>query len=105
LIRILQGGPGCIQVSHYGLILNTPTPRHRDLAHAAQANVFLDATLSREDLALKLGCSPDEILVVQQAVPDTGNLEVIQVKDMGRVGMSRGGDQTKRIGALAQHYQ
>ena len=67
--------------------------------------MFLDATLSREDLALKLGCSPDEILVVRQAVPDTGNLEVIQVKDMGRVGMSRGGDQTKRIGALAQHYQ
>ena len=105
LIRILQGGPGCLQVSHYGLILNTPTPRHRDLAQAAQANVFLDATLSREDLALKLGCSPDEILVVQQAVPDTGNLEVIQVKDMGRVGMSRGGDQTKRIGALSQHYR
>ncbi|QUY45667.1 hypothetical protein I1H34_27740 (plasmid) [Acaryochloris marina S15] len=105
LIRILQGGAGCVQVSHYGLVLNTPTPRHRALAQAAQANVFLDATLSREDLALKLGCSPDEILVVQQAVPDTGNLEVIQVKDMGRVGMSRGGDQTKRIGALAQHYQ
>ncbi|ABW32350.1 hypothetical protein AM1_C0040 (plasmid) [Acaryochloris marina MBIC11017] len=106
LIRILQGGAGCIQVSRYGLLtLNTPNPRHRDLAQAAQANVFLDATLSREDLALKLGCSPDEILVVRQAVPDTGNLEVIQVKDMGRVGMSRGGDQTKRIGALAQHYQ
>ena len=106
LIRILQGGPGCIQVSRYGLLtLNTPNPRHRDLAQAAQANVFLDATLSREDLALKLGCSPDEILVVRQAVPDTGNLELIQVKDMGRVGMSRGGDQTKRIGALAQHYQ
>ena len=106
LIRILQGGAGCIQVSRYGLLtLNTPNPRHRDLAQAAQANVFLDATLSREDLALKLGCSPDEILVVRQAVPDAGNLEVIQVKDMGRVGMSRGGDQTKRIGALAQHYQ
>ncbi|KAI9129731.1 hypothetical protein [Acaryochloris sp. CCMEE 5410] len=106
LIRILQGGAGCIQVSRYGLLtLNTPNPRHRDLAQAAQANVFLDATLSREDLALKLSCSPDEILVVRQAVPDTGNLEVIQVKDMGRVGMSRGGDQLKRIGALAQHYQ
>ncbi|ABW31525.1 hypothetical protein AM1_A0016 (plasmid) [Acaryochloris marina MBIC11017] len=106
LIRILQGGAGCIQVSRYGLLtLNTPNPRHRDLAQAAQANVFLDATLSREDLALKLGCSPDEILVVRQAVPDTGNLEVIQVADMGRVGMSRGGDQTKRIDALVQHYQ
>ncbi|ABW32323.1 hypothetical protein [Acaryochloris marina] len=106
LIRILQGGAGCIQVSRYGLLtLNTPNPRHRDLAQAAQANVFLDATLSREDLALKLGCSPDEILVVRQAVPDTGNLEVIQVTDMGRVGMSRGGDQTKRIDALVKHYQ
>lgn len=105
LIRILQGGTGCIQVSHYGLILNTPNPRHRTLAHAAQCNVFLDATLSREDLALKLGCSPDEILVVRQAVPDTNNLEVIQVKDMGRMGMSRGGDQVKRTAALAGHYR
>ncbi|QUY45673.1 hypothetical protein I1H34_28020 (plasmid) [Acaryochloris marina S15] len=105
LIRILQGSAGCIQVSHYGLILNTPNPRHRDLAHAAQANVFLDATLSREDLALKLGCSPDEILVVRQAVPVTNNLEIIQVKDMGRMGMSRGGDQVKRTAALAGHYR
>ncbi|UJB73159.1 hypothetical protein HRE53_30935 (plasmid) [Acaryochloris sp. 'Moss Beach'] len=105
LIRILQGGAGCIQISHYGLILNTPNPRHRDLAHAAQANVFLDATLSREDLALKLGCSPDEILVVRQVVPVTNNLEIIQVKDMGRMGMSRGGDQMKRTAALAGHYR
>ena len=106
LIRTLQGGAGCVQVSNYGLLtLNTPNPRHRALAQAAQANVFLDATLSREDLALKLGCSPDEILVVRQAVPDTANLEVIQVKDLGRVGMSRGGDQLKRIDALAQHYR
>ncbi|NJR55657.1 MAG: hypothetical protein HC768_14455 [Acaryochloris sp. CRU_2_0] len=105
LIRILQGGPGCMQVSHYGLILNLPAPRHRALAQAAQANVFLDATLSREDLALKLGCSPDEIKVVCQVVPDVGNLVITQVTDMKRMGMSRGGDQLKRVAAITGHYR
>ena len=67
--------------------------------------MFLDGTLSREDLALKLGCSPDEIQVVRQAIPKVGNLELIQVSDIGRAGMSRGGDQLKRTAAIVEHYQ
>ncbi|NJM67642.1 MAG: hypothetical protein HC851_19205, partial [Acaryochloris sp. RU_4_1] len=64
-----------------------------------------DATLSREDLALKLGCSPDEIKVVCQVVPDVGNLVITQVTDMKRMGMSRGGDQLKRVAAITGHYR
>ena len=105
LLRILQGALGCVQVNRFGLTLTLPTFRHRTLAQAASGNVFLDGTLSREDLALKLGCSPDEIQVVRQAIPKVGNLELIQVSDIGRAGMSRGGDQLKRTAAIVEHYQ
>jgi hypothetical protein len=83
LIRVLQGGPGCIQVNRFGLTLTVPALRHRFMAQAARGNVFLDGTLSREDLVLKLGCTPDEIAVVRQKVDVVGNLEIIQVTDIG----------------------
>jgi hypothetical protein len=105
LIRVLQGSPGCVQVNRFGLTLTLPALRHRAISLAAAGNVFLDGTLSREDLALKLGCAPYEILVVRQKIPVVGNLEVIQVTDIGRAGMSRGGDQVKRTGAIVRHYR
>jgi hypothetical protein len=105
LIRVLQGSSGCVQVNRFGLTLTLPALRHRAIALAAAGNVFLDGTLSRKDLALKLGCEPDEILVVRQKIPVVGNLEVIQVTDIGRAGMSRGGDQVKRTGAIVRHFQ
>lgn len=105
LIRVLQGGSGCVQVNRFGLTLTLPALRHWAIALAASCNVFLDGTLSREDLALKLGCAPDEILVVRQKILVVGNLEIIQVTDIGRVGMSRGGDQVKRTGAIMRHFR
>ena len=105
MLRILQGALGCVQANRFGLTLTLPTFRHRTLAQAASGNVFVDGTLSREDLALKLGCSPDEIQVVRQAIPKVGNLDLIQVSDIGRAGMSRGGDQLKRTAAIVEHYQ
>jgi hypothetical protein len=105
LIRVLQGSSGCVQVNRFGLTLTLPALRHRAISLAAAGNVFLDGTLSREDLALKLGCVPDEILVVRQKIPVVGNREIIQVTDIGRAGMSRGGDQVKRTGAIMRHYR
>jgi hypothetical protein len=105
LLRVLQGSAGCIQVTRRGLTLSLPALRHRGMAQAARGNVFLDGTLTREDLALKLGCSPEDICVVRQKIPATPNLEVIQVGDVGRLGMSRGGDQLKRTGALSQFFR
>jgi hypothetical protein len=104
LVRVLQGSSGCVQVTRRGLTLSVPALRHRGMAAAARGNVFLDGTLTREDLALKLGCSPDEIMVVRQKIPVAKNLEVIQVGDVGRLGMQRGGDQMKRTGALSRFF-
>jgi hypothetical protein len=105
LIGVLQGQPGSVHVGHRGMIITLPDWRHRAIAHAAYGNVFLDGTLTREDLALKLGCSPDEIQVVRQAIPDRHNLKIIQVADVGRAGMSRGNDQHKRVDALIGHFK
>lgn len=105
LVRVLQGSAGCLQVTRRGLTLSLPTLRHRGMAAAARGNVFLDGTLSREDLALKLGCSLEDICVVRQKIPATPNLEIIQVGDVGRLGMQRGGDQMKRTGALSRYFR
>jgi hypothetical protein len=82
--------------------------RHRAIAQAAGLNIFLDATLNREKLALMLGCDPSEILVVcQQSVPiaDLANLDLIQVNDLGRMGAQRGNHQQQRAGAIITHYK
>jgi hypothetical protein len=105
LVDVLQSGRGSIHANHQGLTITQPDWRHRLTAHAAHANIFLDATLSQEDLALKLGCAPNEIKVVRQAIPPTDNLQILQVTDMGRAGMHRGGDQQKRAAAITQHYR
>jgi hypothetical protein len=105
LIRILQGNPGSVHLTSRGLTLTSADWRHRHLAQTAKGNVFLDGTLTQEELALKLGCSPSEIKVVRQYTPAPSNLEIVQVTDIGRVGMQRGGDQLKRSAGLINHYK
>lgn len=99
----LAGDRGALQIRNGSLTITLPDYRMQKVAKAAKANVYLDATLTREQLALKLGVEPDAILVVQQAVPDYENLEIVQVATMGRLGMSRGADQHRRTEAVVTH--
>jgi ribosomal protein S14 len=105
LIEVLQGKPGSVHVGRQGMTLTLPDGRHQAMAQAAYGNLFLDSTLSREDLALKLGCAPEDIQVIRQSVPHRHNLKVTQVVDIGRAGMSRGNDQQKRVHALIDHFR
>jgi len=106
LLRVLTGEQlGTARLHHRTLTLSLPNSRHRAIALAAQANIFFDATLSRDDLALKLGVNPEEIFEVRQAIPAQGNLTLTQVMDLGRLGMQRGADQQRRVAAIIQHYQ
>lgn len=104
LIQILQGEfpGGTIAVSHGGFTLTIPNDRHRMIAQTAQKNIFLDATLTREDLALKLGVNPGEILVVREKPIETPNQKIYQVADLGRLGRDRGKDQTLRVEKIIQ---
>lgn len=87
------------------LSITIPDYRHRAIASSFKNTIFLDATLSPEDLALKLGCRVDEIFVCRQESPNHGNLELIQVSDMGRMGMQRGKEQQRQTAAIVAHYK
>lgn len=93
---------GNLQIQYGTLTITLPDQRQAEIIRAAAGNIFLDATASSEDLALVLGIEPAEILTVRQAIPDTSNLEIIQVATMGRLGV--GSDRSEfcqsRVDAL-----
>ncbi|AFZ33612.1 hypothetical protein Glo7428_5235 (plasmid) [Gloeocapsa sp. PCC 7428] len=78
---------GALRIQYGTLTITLPDLRLAEIARAASGNIFLDATATAEDLALVLGCDPSDILTVRQEIPDTSNLEIIQVATMGRLGV------------------
>jgi hypothetical protein len=48
------------------LTIYSRSDRHTALTRAAKFNIFLDATITRERLALLLGIDPEEIYVIEQ---------------------------------------
>lgn len=78
---------GSLRIQYGNLTITLPDQRQAEIIRAAAGNIFLDATASSEDLALVLGVEPSSILAVRQAIPDTSNLEIIQVATMGRLGV------------------
>ncbi len=104
LIDVLLGNVrGNLRISYNGVLTVTlPDSRLSEIAAASKGNIFLDATGNAQDLALTLGIERKEILTVFQVVPDTSNLEIIQVATMGRLGV--GSDRSEfcqqRVDAL-----
>lgn len=106
LLRVLTGQlQGALSLKQGLLTIALPDSRQQVITKATQATIFLDATLGRQDLALKLGCSSDEILEVRQTIPNPNNLTLIQVIDLGRMGMQRGKQQQQRAAAIIAHYK
>lgn len=107
LIQVLNGSkPGVLRlIKHFGKPVLTMTlldERHRKSAKAANCNLFLDATIDRDDLALLLGCNPEEIYVCAQELPANANLRIRQIKDLGKLTQQRGNKQQTRLQALLQ---
>ena len=111
---LLGNVKGAVRVQHGRLNITTSDPRLVEIARAAKANIFLDATMTVEDLALVLGLDdPTSIINIRQAIPNNNNLEVIQVATMGRLGIgSRRKDEKgedtflqKRIFALTDQIK
>lgn len=107
LLRIVAGQvPGAsLGLHRKTLTLTLPETRHQEAIALAKTVIFLDATLSRDDLAMKLGCKPEEIFICRQKQQTVENLRIIQVTDLGRMGMSRGEDQKRRAAAIVSHFQ
>jgi hypothetical protein len=88
------------------LKLTLPDWRLRAIAADSKLNICLSATWSQAETALVLGCKPDEIFVCRQAeAPDMVKPDIIQIADLGRMGMQRGADRQRRLEALVNHYQ
>jgi len=80
--------------------------RLRSIASASKVNIFLSATWSRKEAARSIGCNPDEFFACRQReLADTVKPRIIQVKDLGRMGMQRGADQQQRLEAIIAHYK
>ena len=105
LVKVLLSGVGALHLSFELLTITRPNYRLRAITNATAGNIYLDATLSVEDLALMLNCEVDDIYVCRQREAKATNLTIVQVADLGRVTMDRGKDQERRIAALVKHYQ
>ncbi|MGG6265464.1 hypothetical protein ACQ4M3_05600 [Leptolyngbya sp. AN03gr2] len=106
LMVVEQRIPGAYLSFHrQTLTLTMPDSRHRAIANSAKATIFLDATLTPEELARKLQCPLHEIFVCRQTAPALENLAIRQITDLGRMGMQRGKQQERRLAALIEHYR
>lgn len=107
-LNVLLGNVvGSLRIQYGTLTITLPDQRLVQIAQAAKANLFLDATANDEHLARVLGIDPSSILTVRQAMPDTGNLEVTQIGTMGRlgVGSERSGFCLSRVDAIINQIQ
>ena len=99
-LKVWNGERGAIRCERQTLSIFTNRDRSPQIAAAAKFNVFLDATASRESLALKFGIDASEIYVIEQQVPNHGNLKIIQVTGMGKLGKNRSDSLNARVSAL-----
>ncbi|MBD2124897.1 hypothetical protein NDI39_27465 [Microcoleus sp. ZQ-A2] len=91
---------GAFRLEGNQLTIFTHNPKYSDIAASARFNVYLDATITRERLALLLGVDKSEIYVVGQETPNHGNLKLIQVTGMGKLGKNRSKSLEQRVAAL-----
>ncbi len=84
---LLSNTNGHLRIEHGRLILTLPDRRLAEIAQAAKANLFLDATFHPEDLARVLGVEPGSIVTMRQALPKQSNLEVVQIATLGQLGI------------------
>ncbi|RCJ20527.1 DNA primase [Nostoc minutum NIES-26] len=94
-------GDGAFHASWGVLSIYRKNPKHQELVNSAQFNIFLDATLTANQLKLKLGSS-DPVLVIEQQRPDYANLSVINVTGLGKLPKNRSPSLTARVNALKE---
>lgn len=98
LCQLIKGGEGVSGFATNGeLKIITRNKRVLDTINHAKVRIFQDATGSREDLAIKLGISPDEILEIKQEQDPLENLQIFKVTGHGKAGNRRHAPANDRI--------
>ena len=98
-----------LSINNGKLTITKLSKRHRDTVKGAGFSIALDATKSKQDYALSLGISSDEILEVSEVKQDTPNLTIHIVKGTGQGGKQRRDTMQERINiainAIATRHQ
>lgn len=89
VLEILTGiTAGALQINAGKLTVTIGDYRYREVIQHAKANVYMDATSTREEMAHRIGCDVDDIVVVQQAAQKGAEVTMTQVTGLGRLGIS-----------------
>lgn len=96
---------GALRIKHGTLTVTTHNPRHAEVIKAMKFVVFMDATATREMLALYLGVDPTTIVQIEQEPPRYDNLTIVQVTGLGLVGHDRSDSKNRQVKALKQEFK
>lgn len=97
VLEILTGSiAGALQIANGHLTVTVADYRYREVVQHAKANIYLDATMTVEQLAQRVGCDIDEIAHIQQYQQLVENVEMTQVTGLGRLGISGRSDFLQR---------
>lgn len=106
LLIMYYGQSGAFTFDWGKLTVHSKSNTHLDLVREAKANIFVDATLSRNLLARKLEVEPNEVLLIEEEKPDYSNLTITQVDGMGQLTRQRADSmKDERIPALKSYLQ
>ena len=92
--------PGALRVKNKHLTISTKNTRHVDVLKAFEFVFLMDATATRDDMAMQLGINPEEILVISEIPPDYSNLTIHQITGFGLLNKDRSGLLKERVTAL-----
>ncbi|MBD2148484.1 PriCT-2 domain-containing protein [Sphaerospermopsis sp. FACHB-1194] len=101
LLEVIGGiKAGALRVKNKRLIVATKNTHQIDVLKAFDFVFLMDATATRENIAMQLGINPDEILVICEIPPDYSNLTIHQITGFGLLGKERSEPLKKRLAAL-----
>lgn len=84
------------------LMIPQKVGRQKETLAAFDAVVLMDATATRESMALQLGCDPKDILVISEHRPSYENLTIQQITGLGLCGRDRSPKKKAQLAALIE---
>ncbi len=100
-LDILSGAisHGSLHIQYERLTVSLRDSRLRDIAHRSAANLYLDATIDVTDLEMRLNAPVHTIKQSGELVMPP----ILQVNNLGRLGMQRSDGQTAKVEAIIAH--
>ena len=82
-----------------------PKSHIQEVIKAAKNVIFLDATANREKIALMYGLEPQNIYQISAEKVEEKNLQILQIRDLGKLCQQRGADQQRRLNLIIERLQ